>query len=118
MWNLAAEALAREVGPDRFLRVRYEDLIDDPRETVRRIVTMAREPDAELPFVDDRTVRLRANHTVSGNPDRFTTGSVSLRSDDRWRGAQRRIDRWGTVALTAPLMLRYGYPLRVPSASR
>jgi len=118
MWNLAAEALAREVGPDRFLRVRYEDLIDDPRETVRRIVTMAREPDAELPFVDDRTVRLGANHTVSGNPDRFTTGPVSLRSDDRWRGAQRRIDRWETVALTAPLMLRYGYPLRAPSASR
>jgi hypothetical protein len=100
------------------MRVRYEDLIDDPRGTVRRIVAMVSEPDAELPFQDDRTVRLGANHTVSGNPDRFTTGPVTLRSDDRWREAQRPLDRWETLALTAPLMLRYRYPLRATSASR
>ena len=46
-----------------------------------------RRPATDLPFDDERTVRLAPNHTVSGNPSRFTTGSVRIEADDAWRTA-------------------------------
>jgi hypothetical protein len=56
-------------------------------------------------------VELSPNHTVSGNPSRFTTGAVRIERDDEWIAAQTSEDRWATTALTLPLLLRYGYPL-------
>jgi hypothetical protein len=79
---------------------------------VSRIAALAGEPDAELPFVDDRTVELGTNHTVSGNPGRFRTGPVTLRLDDEWVANQAAGDRWATTALALPMLLRYRYPLR------
>ncbi|MFD0598780.1 hypothetical protein ACFQZ4_46160 [Catellatospora coxensis] len=63
------------------------------------------------PFVGDRTVELAANHTVSGNPGRFRTGTVELRADDAWRDQLPVATRLATTALALPLMQRYGYPL-------
>lgn len=111
-WNLAADALAHQVGPRRFVRVRYEDFVDRPRRTVATIAAMVGHGEAALPFEDDRTAILRPNHTVSGNPDRFRTGPVVLRDDAEWLERQAPADRIATTALTIPGLLRYGYPLR------
>jgi hypothetical protein len=116
-WNLLAEGLARKVGPGRFLRVRYEDLVAQPRTTVATIARMVGAAEAELPFEDEHTARLGPNHTVSGNPDRFRTGPTTLRSDDEWMRAQAAQDRWITTALALPLMRRYRYPVRLRTAS-
>jgi hypothetical protein len=116
-WNLAAERLARLVGPQRFHRVRYEDLMRDPRATVGRIVGFAGEPADRLPFDDDRTARLGPNHTVSGNPDRFRSGAITLRADDQWVRSQGTSDRWISTVLASPLLARYGYPVRARTAS-
>ena len=35
-------------------------------------------------FRDERTVQIGTHHTVAGNADRFATGDVTVRSDDRW----------------------------------
>jgi hypothetical protein len=42
---------------------------------------------------------------------RFTVGRVALRRDDAWRHALRAGHRRLVMALTAPLLGRYGYPL-------
>jgi hypothetical protein len=111
VWNLAGGLLFR-AGPDRYLRLRYEDFVADPPGSVRRILAMVGLEDAALPFVNANEARTSANHSVAGNPDRLRHGQITLRSDDRWRTAMASGDQRLVSALTSPLLLRYGYPLR------
>ena len=110
-WNLAAEVLRRRHDARRSLLLRYEDFVARPRPTAQRIVDLVGESPESLPFENDRTVRLGRNHTVSGNPDRFKTGSVNLREDTEWAAKQPRGDRLVTTMLALPLLHRYGYRL-------
>jgi hypothetical protein len=105
--NMAAELVRRRLGSGRSLLVRYEDLMSHPRVVVDRIVRFAGGEPAEDVFLDERTVRLRPNHTVSGNPDRFLTGSVELRADERWLNRMKWTDRVIVSSMTWPLRRRY-----------
>jgi hypothetical protein len=109
-----AELLRRRVAPDRWLFLRYEDFAARPHEAVRRVLDLIEEP-GEAPFVDDRTVLLGANHNLSGNPNRFTTGPVRIVPDQEWRVRMSARDQATIAAATLPFLLRYGYPL-VPRA--
>ena len=51
-------------------------------------------------------------HQIAGNPVRFQSGTLALRSDEAWRMKLSLTDRRAVTALTAPLMRLYGYPLR------
>jgi Sulfotransferase family len=113
LWQAVTELLWRG-RPDRYLRVRYEDFVREPRATVARIADLVGEGAAELPFPSDTAVRLRPTHSVSGNPNRFTTGSVEVRPDDEWTRLMRRSDRMLVTAVTLPLLLYYRYPLSPP----
>jgi hypothetical protein len=109
--NVAAEAVRARHGRGGSVLVRYEDFVRAPQATVARIASLVDEPYDPSIFVDERTVELAANHTVSGNPDRFVTGPVTLRPDQRWRTQMDRDARRAVSVLTAPLLLRYGYEL-------
>lgn len=105
---MLAELLRRRMPASRWLHMRYEDFVADPRSSVESILAFMGES-AEAPFVGDHTVLLRPNHIVVGNPSRFTTGEVTIRADDRWRHAMPRRDRALVTLWTLPLMVRYGY---------
>lgn len=107
-WNLSAEALWRGRS---YLRLRYEDFVAAPGPALRSVLDLAGEPEAPLPLVGEREVKLGVSHTVSGNPNRFETGAVELRPDERWRSGMTPRDRALATALTLPLLPRYGYPL-------
>jgi hypothetical protein len=107
--NLLLEPL-RLLGP-RHMMVRYEDLMADPRGVLARIAAFAGEDDNGLPFLDGSSVRLGVNHTVAGNPMRFKRGEIEVRADERWKAGMTAADRRTVTALTAPLLLRYGYDL-------
>ena len=111
VWNLAGGVLFKG-GADRYLRIRYEDFVADPPATVRSILAMVGMQDAELPFVNGHEAQTTPNHSVAGNPDRLRHGPITLRSDDRWKSAMAPRNRRLVSVLTAPLLLRYGYPLR------
>ncbi len=106
-WNAAAERLWRG---DRYLMLRYEDFVADPRASFGRILELLDE-DAAPPLTGEQEVKLGVSHTVSGNPNRFETGSVALRHDREWTDRMRPRDRNLVTALTLPLLYRYGYPL-------
>ena len=106
--NRSMEAVTTRAGVP-VVRVRYEDLIDEPSATIAAIATTAR-VEADVRITDGEAT-IEANHTVAGNPSRFRTGAVRLRRDDEWQDRMPRIDRVLTTALTAPGMRRYGYPL-------
>ncbi|MBO0844064.1 MAG: methyltransferase domain-containing protein [Nocardioides sp.] len=95
---------------DSFTRLRYEDFVERPVPTLERIMASTGEP-AALPFTGERTVRLAATHSVSGNPGRFDVGEVTLRLDDEWRHAMSLSDRAVVTTLTWPLLLRHRYIL-------
>jgi hypothetical protein len=108
-WNTLIEHVARKEFGQRAMRVRYEDFVADPQAWVNEILGFTGTDSGGGPFEDEKTVRLGANHTVSGNPSRFHNGPVILRPDDAWRTEQAVRPRLVTTAIALPLLQRYGY---------
>jgi hypothetical protein len=93
-------------------RLRYEDFVDDP--TFYLAATLNRVGfDDEAGNLHDvvrgREISLSVDHTVSGNPSRFRTGKIGLQPDEEWKVKMRGADKNVVTALTAPLLLKYGY---------
>jgi hypothetical protein len=118
-WRAAVEWVAfnglfhllRLVG-NPVTRIRYEDLLRDPRSVLASLASRSDATRAaSLPVIDGSRVTLGVDHTVAGNPMRFARGELELRLDDGWRRAMRPLDRRLTTALTAPLLKAYGYRL-------
>jgi hypothetical protein len=99
-------------GFARLSRLRYEDFVNDPTfylaETLMR-VGFDDEADSLHDVVRGREISLSVDHTVSGNPARFRTSNIELQPDEEWRVKMRGADRNVVTALTAPLLLKYGY---------
>jgi hypothetical protein len=114
MWNTAAGAFWRGT-PERYLRLRYEDVIREPMQATDRICAFVGEDVAGSPFVSNTEVRLTPSHSVAGNPSRVTTGLVTRRPDDEWQTKMRRTDRALVTTVTWPLLLRYHYVGDAPS---
>ncbi len=114
--NVALQLLAAEGVP--MLRVRYEDLVAAPALTLSGIAEFAGigTTGSALSFLgadkDARWAMLTSAHTASGNPMRFTTGRIAIRSDEQWRSAMPAGQRRAVTALTLPLLTRYGYTRR------
>ncbi|MBT0992898.1 sulfotransferase [Cellulomonas sp. DKR-3] len=109
LWSLTtveAELLRTTRAP--IARLRYEDFVADPRDTlVAAWRQLGLEPDG-LDVVSPR-MELAANHTVAGNPVRFKVGTVELRTDEEWRRSMPRRDKLTVAALTGPLRTAMGY---------
>ena len=64
----------------------------------------------------DGTIHLKENHTVAGNPARFSGGAVRIRPDVEWEQRLGAAPRRIITALTLPWLRRYRYPIRVPAS--
>jgi hypothetical protein len=95
--------------PDRYLRLRYEDVMAEPLASVEQVLAMVGERGLDLPFTTDGRVVLSPAHIVAGNPDRMHHGEIALRLDAEWASQMARRDRWTVNTLTAPWLHRYGY---------
>jgi hypothetical protein len=93
------------------LRLHYEDLVADPEASLARVTAFARVPSG-IGFLDASSAHvLRPSHSVIGNPVRFARGRIALVRDDEWREALPRSQRFVVMALSWPLLVRYGYIL-------
>jgi hypothetical protein len=109
--NLSSELFLARVARS-YRRLRYEDLIADPRAHLSRVVAWLGESGAALPLTGAHEVDLSVRtHAVFGNATRFRHGRVELRIDDRWRTQMPRRQRLTVAGLTAPLRRHYGYPV-------
>jgi sulfotransferase family protein len=114
-WNLRhgfCEALLKRRLGQRYMRMRYEDLVRDPAAAVRSIARFAREPDPDLRFIQNGRVEFEPNHTLSGNPLRLGQTAIEVHPDDAWRAKLSRRQKVLTTTTTLPLLSRYGYPRR------
>lgn len=107
--NIAIESLPVR-HKNHYLRIFYEDFIQNPRQMVQKIVDFVGFPDVHLPFVADDEVDLGITHSVFGNPNRMKTGVVKLKLDEQWKTNLSRQDYLKVTGLCLPMMLRYGYP--------
>jgi hypothetical protein len=104
--NLACERFGR-LYPDRYLRLRYEDLACSPagamRDLFAKLVPQSEWPAEGIGANDNR-------HQLYGN--RMRSASLSLaevKEDTGWRRDMPDVYRSLVSALTAPLRRRYGY---------
>jgi hypothetical protein len=102
---------ARRTRVPRAALLRYDDLAARPEPVLTSALSRVGLP-AELGFLGSGRLDPTPNHTVAGNPLRFERGAITIRPDVEWRaglapGALRLV-----TALTWPLLLRYGFPLR------
>jgi hypothetical protein len=96
----------------RLSRLRYEDFVNDPTFYLADLLIRVGFEDESRSVCDvlrGREVSLSVDHTVSGNPGRFRTGSIELKPDEDWKATMRGADKNIVTALTAPLLLKYGY---------
>jgi hypothetical protein len=92
---------------DGFTRVTYEEFTTAPAATVERIRARvgATVPETGSPrggFADEQ-------HTVAGNPVRFSRDALELRPDFEWQQSLPAADRRTVTAVTLPLLAAYGY---------
>jgi hypothetical protein len=107
--NLLYDAMARRMP--RATRVRYEDVIDNPRTELLRIVGDLDLPatDLTLSFLGEASAELPSTHALSGNPMRFQQGRIVLSADNEWSTSMSRPRRAVISAATWPLLKHYGY---------
>jgi len=109
--NIIAEIYLRKKAL-RYMMLRYEDFIKKPQESVKRILSMVGEAEADLSFIKHSKVKInKANHSVFGNLDRFRTGTVELKIDNEWKAKMKILDKISVVALSWPFLLKYRYQI-------
>ena len=109
----ASEVVRRTVPQDRSLLVRYEDLAESPIDVLQRVAEFVGEEPAHFPTFDGGSVSLAESHFPSC-AKLLPAASVPFRLDDRWVSGLTTADAVVAAVLAAPLMRRYGYPLRPP----
>ena len=110
MWtadNVAAEGYRAHAAG--YTRLRYESFAAQPGTMIRTILDAVDEPTISLPFEHGNTIKVTANHSVSGNPIRFATGALQVSEDDEWKTAMDPRRKALVTALTFPLLARYSY---------
>ncbi len=81
----------------QYLLVRYEDLVSNPKEVLKKIYSFLNlEDNLESLFLDEKTILLSQNHTVAGNPMRFKTGEIKLSPDEKWKFS---MNKWNQIFL-------------------
>ncbi len=120
-WSLLNLLLMLRPPSRHYLRVRYEDAVQDPAAALASLWSFLDEPPPKTSFLEASPLTLRTGHTVNGNPNRFEA-EVDIRPDMEWRHKMPPHDRRLMTALTFPLLLRYGYlhptPPEVPEENR
>lgn len=110
--NAYVEAHLRRRAGRRFLRLRFEDLADSPRQAVAKVREFAGAGPTPDGFLDERTVELGENHVLTGDQSRFRRGEIPVTHADAWRAEMPTLARIAVTLITLPLLLLYGYPLR------
>lgn len=108
MSNVLCEWIARRLGTEHVLRVRYEDLVTDAPGQLRRVGEFAGLDLDDLIGRVESGRALTTGHEVAGNRLRFQE-EVRIRPDLSWTSEMPALYRWGLATELWPLLLRYGY---------
>jgi len=103
--NWLTESLSQKVLHYKIMS--YEEFTKSPKKKVEEFVKwlgMGAQPNF---FTNECMVDLGIDHTISGNPVRFTHGSMEIRSDMVWRFNMTFMKKHIVSGLTFPFLSRY-----------
>lgn len=106
--NLAVEYLSRKLGPEKVMRVRYEDFASDPVAVMQQIGAFL---DLDLHQIGSSLKDgepVGPGHQVAGNRLRMN-GSVALSKDESWRARMPAGQQVSFERLCGWMLRRYGY---------
>jgi hypothetical protein len=107
--NLTSEWVCARLGPERAMRLRYEDFVADPEAALGRIGSLIGLDLADVADAASSGEPLRVGHNIGGNRTK-KSGYLTLRPDAReWEGALSPAEQRLAWALLGWLMRRYGY---------
>jgi hypothetical protein len=107
-WNLESEIVRSFISKGTSIRLRYEDLIADPGNTLTRIGGFL---DIDLKELAEKVASgeyLKVAHTISGNRLRMSR-KIRLRADTEWQDKLRLSEKRTCRLVAGVLMSRYGY---------
>jgi hypothetical protein len=90
------------------VRMRYEALAAEPATEVARAMRKLGE-NVDVSSLTGGSVEVSGQHSVRGNPMRFAHGRQRVKADEAWRRDMALPVRRTVLALTWPLLWRYGY---------
>jgi hypothetical protein len=93
-------------------RLRYEALVRTAPQELARLRSTLGLTAAQASLLAAPVVEVGVQHTVAGNPARFSGNQVQLRPDEEWKSSMTARDRRIVEGLTLPLLAAYGYRLR------
>lgn len=94
-----------ELAPEAYKRLKYEDFVSDWRASL-----VATAPDVfDAGDAVEEDPKVVPQHSISGNPSRFDSGTVKLKLDNAWEGQLRSMDMFLTNRLVSGAARRYGY---------
>jgi hypothetical protein len=116
LWDVQNAVIEQLQRRHPYLRVRYEDFVEAPKDVLLDAALFAGiEGGASLlDFLEGDTLHIGPSHTVAGNPMRFVSGDIAIRSDQSWHSEMPAGRRRFVGALTMPLQRHYGYGSRTP----
>lgn len=106
--NLATEALRWKLEPERYIRVKYEDLVADPVPTLQKIGKMIDLDLADIALKLRDGEPIQPTHQIAGNRLRMNK-SIRLVRDEAWRTQMPASQRAAFDRLGGWLLRRYGY---------
>ncbi len=95
----------------KYLKVKYEDFVKEPKKTITNITKLVESESENLPFIDENTVKMGINHSVWGNPRRFSNGEVKIKLDNEWEKKLSTRDKLISTIFSFPLLCRYRYKM-------
>lgn len=103
----AAQDMGRELGPDRYLEVTYEDLMERTHEVLSEIFRFA-----GLPLSGTAIADIAAEHAISKK--QVSRGDASLNALRKtpgaiWRTKLSLVQRWTMDRMVGDLLLKLGY---------
>ncbi len=110
VWNATADRLW-SADPTRYVRVRYEDVVADPRAALGPALALFDVSAGALPASAHGTATIAVSHSVAGNPNRMLSGEIRLSPDNEWMQNMAPTAKVLVTGATAPLLTRFGYPL-------
>jgi hypothetical protein len=89
-------------------RVRYESFVEDPLSVLKQLVS----PDAAasaLERLQQAHSERPVDHSVAGNPHRYSNSGLALKLDREWETNLKLVDRLLVRLIAGSMIRRYGY---------
>ncbi len=106
--NLAVEYLSRKLGPQKVMRVRYEDFASNPAATMQQIGAFLELDLSQIGLSLQNGEAIEPGHQVAGSRLRMNA-SIALTKDESWRTRMPAGQQLSFQRLGGWMLRRYGY---------